>query len=40
VREGGQGLRRIQTGLVRNYALAIVFGTVALLVYVTTQARF
>jgi NADH-quinone oxidoreductase subunit L len=39
-REGGLGLRRIQTGLVRNYALAIVFGTVALLVYVTTQARF
>jgi NADH-quinone oxidoreductase subunit L len=39
-REGGQGLRRVQTGLVRNYALAIVFGTVALLVYVTTQARF
>jgi NADH-quinone oxidoreductase subunit L len=39
-RESGQGLRRVQTGLVRNYALAIVFGTVALLVYVTTQARF
>ncbi len=39
-REGGRGLRRVQTGLVRNYALAIVFGTVALLVYVTTQARF
>jgi len=39
-REGGQGLRRVQTGLVRNYALAIVFGTVVLLVYVTTQARF
>jgi NADH-quinone oxidoreductase subunit L len=39
-RESGLGLRRVQTGLVRNYALAIVFGTAALLVYVTTQARF
>ncbi|HYL50538.1 MAG TPA: NADH-quinone oxidoreductase subunit L [Acidimicrobiia bacterium] len=38
--ESGRGLRRVQTGLVRNYALAIVFGTVVLLVYVTTQARF
>jgi NADH-quinone oxidoreductase subunit L len=39
-REGGQGLRRVQTGLVRNYALAIVFGTLLLLVYVTTRASF
>jgi NADH-quinone oxidoreductase subunit L len=39
-RQGGQGLRRAQTGLVRNYALAIVFGTLALLVYVATRASF
>jgi NADH-quinone oxidoreductase subunit L len=39
-REGSQGLRRLQTGLVRNYALAIVFGTLLLLVYVTTRASF
>jgi NADH-quinone oxidoreductase subunit L len=37
-REGGQGLRRIQTGLVRNYALAIVGGTVVLVLYVATRA--
>jgi NADH-quinone oxidoreductase subunit L len=37
-REAGTGLRRIQTGLVRNYALAIVFGTVALLIFVATRA--
>src|SRR5205823_6038454 len=30
-REGGGQLRRLQTGLVRNYALGIVFGTVLLL---------
>jgi NADH-quinone oxidoreductase subunit L len=30
----GGGLRRLQTGLVRNYALAIVFGTVVLAGYV------
>jgi NADH-quinone oxidoreductase subunit L len=34
---GGSGLRRLQTGLVRNYALAIVFGTVLLLAYVATR---
>jgi NADH-quinone oxidoreductase subunit L len=34
----GGGLRKIQTGLVRNYALAIVFGAVLLLVFVTTRA--
>jgi NADH-quinone oxidoreductase subunit L len=35
---GGRGLRRMQTGLVRNYALAILFGTVLLLLYFTTRA--
>jgi NADH-quinone oxidoreductase subunit L len=39
-RQGGTGLRRLQTGLVRNYALAIVLGTVLLLVYVATRATF
>jgi NADH-quinone oxidoreductase subunit L len=39
-REGGLGLRRLQTGLVRNYALAIVLGTVVLLLYVSTRASF
>ncbi len=39
-REGGGGLRRLQTGLVRNYALAIAFGTLALLVYMTTRVTF
>jgi len=37
-RRGGSGLRRIQTGLVRNYALGIVLGTVILLLYFTTRA--
>ena len=36
-RAAGGGLRKVQTGLVRNYALAIVFGTVALLAYVWTR---
>jgi NADH-quinone oxidoreductase subunit L len=39
-RDGGSGLRRLQTGLVRNYALAIVFGTVVLLAYVASRATF
>ncbi len=39
-REGGGALRRLQTGLVRNYALGIAFGTVALLVYVATRVTF
>jgi NADH-quinone oxidoreductase subunit L len=39
-RRGGQGLRRAQTGLVRNYALGIAIGMFALLVYVTTRATF
>jgi NADH-quinone oxidoreductase subunit L len=39
-RWGGQGLRRVQTGLVRNYALGIVAGTVLLLLYVATRVTF
>jgi NADH-quinone oxidoreductase subunit L len=39
-RQGGTGLRRVQTGLVRNYALAIVLGSVLLLAYVATRATF
>jgi hypothetical protein len=31
-------LRRVQTGLVRNYALAIVVGAVLLLAFLTTRA--
>ena len=38
VREAGDGLRRMQTGLVRNYALAIVAGVVMLLAYMWTRA--
>src|SRR6185437_15188550 len=34
----GGGLRKVQTGLVRNYALAIVFGAVLILVFVTSRA--
>jgi NADH-quinone oxidoreductase subunit L len=34
----GGGLRKVQTGLVRNYALAIVLGAVLLLVFVTARA--
>jgi len=37
-KEAGGGLRRIQTGLVRNYALAIMIGMSALLVWVATRA--
>ena len=33
----GSRLRTVQTGYVRNYALMIAFGTVALLVYVVTR---
>jgi NADH-quinone oxidoreductase subunit L len=39
-RAGGGGLRRVQTGLVRNYALGIAFGTVLLLLYVSTRVAF
>jgi len=34
----GGGLRKVQTGLVRNYALAIVVGAVLVLVFITTRA--
>jgi NADH-quinone oxidoreductase subunit L len=34
----GGGLRKVQTGLVRNYALAIVVGAVLLVAFVTTRA--
>ena len=37
MRDAGGGLRRIQTGLVRNYALAIMIGMAALLVWVATR---
>ncbi len=33
----GSRLRTVQTGYVRNYALVIAFGTVALLIYVVTR---
>ena len=33
----GGGLRKVQTGLVRNYALAIVLGAVLLLVFVVDE---
>jgi NADH-quinone oxidoreductase subunit L len=36
-RDVGGGLRRIQTGLVRNYALGIVFGAVLLMVWFATR---
>ncbi len=38
VRTAGTGLRRLQTGLVRNYALGFVAGTAALLAYVLLWA--
>jgi NADH-quinone oxidoreductase subunit L len=34
----GTGLRKVQTGLVRNYALAIVAGAVLVLVFISTRA--
>jgi NADH-quinone oxidoreductase subunit L len=37
-RGAGGGLRKVQTGLVRNYALAIVLGAVLLVVFVSTRA--
>jgi NADH-quinone oxidoreductase subunit L len=39
-RTGGGGLRRIQTGLVRNYALGIALGAVLLLLYMATRVTF
>jgi NADH-quinone oxidoreductase subunit L len=38
VRESGGRLRRVQTGLVRNYALGVVLGAVALLVFLAVRA--
>ena len=38
VRDAGGRLRRVQTGLVRNYALGVVVGAVALLVYLAVRA--
>jgi NADH-quinone oxidoreductase subunit L len=37
-RVAGGGLRKVQTGLVRNYALAIVLGAFLLVVFVGTRA--
>jgi NADH-quinone oxidoreductase subunit L len=37
-RGGSTGLKRMQTGLVRNYALAILVGAVALLLYILVRA--
>jgi NADH-quinone oxidoreductase subunit L len=39
VRGSGGGLRRLQTGYVRNYALGITAGAVLLLAYVVVQSR-
>ena len=38
VRETSLGFRKLQTGLVRNYALGIVLGTVALFAYLLVWA--
>jgi NADH-quinone oxidoreductase subunit L len=38
VRGGGAQLRKLQTGYVRNYALGIAAGTVAILAYVVVRA--
>jgi len=38
VRRGGRSLRTLQTGYVRNYALGIAAGTVAILLYVVVVA--
>ena len=35
----GGGLRRVQTGLVRNYALAIFIGAVLMLAFITTRVN-
>ena len=39
-RSSGGLLRRVQTGLVRNYALGIALGTVLLLLYMATRVTF
>lgn len=38
VRGSGRGLRRLQTGYVRNYALGIAAGTVVLLAFIVSRA--
>jgi NADH-quinone oxidoreductase subunit L len=38
IRQGGLGLRKIQTGFVRQYALGIVLGSVALLAFMLVRA--
>ena len=38
VRGGGKGLRVLQTGYVRSYALGVAVGVVALLAYFLTRA--
>jgi NADH-quinone oxidoreductase subunit L len=38
VRRGGEQLRKVQTGFVRNYALGVAAGTVALFAYVIWRA--
>jgi NADH-quinone oxidoreductase subunit L len=40
VRESGGGLRRIQTGFVRTYALGVAVGVVALLGYFLSRVTF
>jgi NADH-quinone oxidoreductase subunit L len=39
VRSGGSQLRKLQTGYVRNYAVSIAAGSVALLLYVLVRAN-
>ena len=34
----GEGVRRLQTGLVRNYALAMLVGVVAIVVYLILRS--
>ncbi|MCU1489641.1 MAG: NADH-quinone oxidoreductase subunit, partial [Acidimicrobiaceae bacterium] len=38
VRVSGQGLRKVQNGYVRTYALGLVAGAVVLVAYVVTRA--
>ena len=37
---GGDGLSKVQTGVVRNYALGVVLGTVVLIAYIATRVAF
>jgi NADH-quinone oxidoreductase subunit L len=37
VKDAGGGLRRVQTGLVRNYALGIAAGTVLIIIFMVTR---